>query len=63
MGDDIANEIQFPMSEYAKDETKFSGWKQIAHGKKDKDGAPVTADGMDEGADDGSGEEEGPDDS
>lgn len=49
------------MSQYVKDEGKPTGWKVISYGdkgkKKDK-GAPVTADGMDELADDGSDGEE-----
>lgn len=41
------------MSEYVKDNTRLTGWKVISyrHGKMD-DGAPVTAEGMDEGGSD-----------
>ena len=52
------------MSEYLKDETTSKGWRQVPYGKNRKerdDGAPVTADGMDEGADDGSDGDEAPD--
>ena len=51
---------QFPMSEYVKD--PVSGWKSIAYdsaGQKKTtvvDGAPVTAEGMDEEGDDGGSE-------
>lgn len=51
------NDHYFPMSEYARRE---NGWKVISHRRKE-DGAPITAEGMDEGGDD-SGGEEGPDD-
>lgn len=52
------------MSEYVKDDSTAKGWGQVSlkkRGKKDEDGAPVTADAMDEGADDGSDGEEAPD--
>jgi hypothetical protein len=45
------------MSEYVKDSTRATGWKVVSYsgkGKKKDDGAPVTADGMDEGGSDGS---------
>lgn len=53
------------MSEYIKDSTEPSGWKNISyasagvHAGNDNDGAPLTADGMDEagGASDDGGEE------
>ena len=54
------NNHYFPMSEYVRDPSK--GWKTVSHRKKggeEKDGAPVTADGMDEG---GSGDEGGDED-
>lgn len=45
------------MSQYVKDEGKASGWKVVSYAnkgrKKDDEGAPVTADGMEEGADEG----------
>ena len=53
------NDHYFPMSEYVKDPTRPAGWKTISYDSKGKkramvvDGAPVTADGMDEGGDDG----------
>jgi hypothetical protein len=43
------------MSEYVKDPGETSGWKTISyrsagtHGGGDSDGAPLTAEGMDEG--------------
>ena len=42
------------MSEYVKDSTKSTGWKTISYSKKkmQDDGAPVTADGQDEGGSD-----------
>jgi hypothetical protein len=42
------------MSEYVKDSTKSTGWKTVSYrkGKSKADGAPITADGMDEGATD-----------
>ena len=51
---------QFPMSEYVKDVAEPKGWKTILYnsaGQKraasdESDGAPLTADGMDEGAED-----------
>jgi hypothetical protein len=50
------------MSEYVKDSTRPTGWRVISynrHGKKKDDGAPVTAEGMDEGgSDDGDGEDD-----
>jgi hypothetical protein len=58
--------IQFPMSEYVKDASKEKKWKTISYGHKGRrratetDGAPLTADGMDEGAADESGGEEAP---
>jgi hypothetical protein len=54
------------MSEYVKDISRPNGWKVISYGAKGKkpgsksDGAPVTAEGMDEGAE-ASEAEEGPD--
>jgi len=48
------------MSEYVKDPTKPTGWKTVSHSKRStrNDGAPVTAEGMDEGAEDmGDGDE------
>lgn len=57
------------MSEYVKDPTQLSGWKTISYhsaGKSsggESDGAPLTAEGMDEGGgesdDGGEGEAEG----
>ena len=47
------------MSEYVKDPTQPNGWKSISYGSFGKrktaeiDGAPVTAEGMDEGAEEG----------
>lgn len=52
------------MSEYVKDPKKPQGWKVISFGKrtsKSNDGAPVTADGMDEEGADASEGEEAPD--
>ena len=52
------------MSEYVVDPSRPSGWKTISYSKKkltDADGAPVTADGMDEGGDGGSDADEAPD--
>lgn len=49
------NEHYFPMSEYVKEST--GSWKTVSHRKR-TDGAPVTADGMDEGADDSGADEE-----
>ncbi len=52
------------MSEYVKDGTKSKGWKQVSLSKKGKqkdDGAPVTADGMEEEGDEGSEGDEAPD--
>ena len=47
------------MSQYVKDEEKPTGWKVISyHRKQTEEGAPVTADGMDEGSGDGSEAEE-----
>lgn len=46
------------MSEYVKDPAKPSGWKTISyqsagkHSGGDSDGAPLTAEGMDEGGGD-----------
>lgn len=54
------------MSEYVKDSSRPNGWKVISYGGKGKnpgnkiDGAPVTAEGMDEAVE-GSEGEEGPD--
>lgn len=51
------------MSEYIKDSTEASGWKTISyrsgvkHSGGASDGAPLTADGMDERAGDGDGDE------
>jgi hypothetical protein len=48
------------MSEYIKDPEKQNGWKTISYDSKGRknasksDGAPLTADGMDEGGDSGS---------
>lgn len=57
---------QFPMSEYVKD--PVNGWKSISYDSAGKrkttvvDGAPVTAEAMDEGGGDGGSDmEEGPD--
>ncbi|KAL9105433.1 MAG: hypothetical protein Q9227_009394 [Pyrenula ochraceoflavens] len=60
------NDHYFPMSEYIKDSKEPSGWRTVSYEKtKDAgvDGAPQTADNMDEGGGggDGSGGEEGPD--
>lgn len=52
------------MSQYIKDETRPTGWRVVSYSnnkQKKDEGAPVTADGMEEGADDGSGGEEEPD--
>ena len=55
------------MSEYVKDINKPNGWKVISYGGKGKksgtkdDGAPVTAEAMDEEGDDGSEVDEAPD--
>lgn len=46
------------MSQYVKDEEKPTGWKVISYRKQTGEGAPVTADGMDEGSGDGSEAEE-----
>lgn len=46
------------MSLYVKDTEKPTGWKVQSYRKKTGEGAPVTADGMDEGADEGSDVEE-----
>lgn len=54
------NDHYFPMSEYVKDPETTSGWKTVSYRKR-TDGAPVTAEGMDEGGE-GSDAEEGPDD-
>lgn len=55
------------MSEYVKDPSHPNGWKVISYSKGKKsgmkdDGAPMTAEAMDEGADGGSEGEEVPDD-
>lgn len=55
------------MSEYVKDPSRPNGWKVISYGGKGKkggnkeDGAPVTAEAMDEGGEDASDVEEAPD--
>ena len=55
------------MSEYVKDPSRPNGWKVISYGAKGKkvdpksDGAPVTAEGMDEEVDGDSEGEEAPD--
>ena len=53
------------MSEYIKDSKQPSGWRTVSYEKKGNtgaDGAPQTADNMDEGGGgEGSGGEEGPD--
>jgi len=54
------NDHYFPMSEYAKDPSNPAGWRTASYRKRN-DGAPVTADAMDEGAEE-SGGEEGPED-
>lgn len=43
------------MSEYVKDSGTSTGWKMVSYrkGKKKDDGAPITADGMDEGGSEG----------
>ncbi|KAJ4523307.1 hypothetical protein HRR78_000803 [Exophiala dermatitidis] len=59
------NEHYFPMSEYVKDDSKPTGWRVISYSGKGKqaggkhDGAPITAEGMDEeaGASEGDGDE------
>jgi hypothetical protein len=50
------------MSEYVKDTSRPDGWKVISYGAKGKksekgEGAPITAEGMDEGGDEPSGDE------
>jgi len=61
------NDHYFPMSEYVKDTSRDSKWRTISYGRKGRkllgetDGAPMTADGMDEGGADESGGEEAPD--
>lgn len=52
------------MSEYVKDPSSTSGWKTISYGKRQVrgDGAPVTAEGMDEEGGGASEGDEGPDD-
>jgi hypothetical protein len=50
------------MSQYIKDENSAAGWKVVSsrrQGAKKQEGAPVTADGMDEGADDGDADGDG----
>lgn len=54
------------MSEYVKDVSRPNGWKVISYRGKGKkgnreDGAPVTAEAMDEEGDDGSEGDEAPD--
>jgi hypothetical protein len=48
------------MSQYIKDPSKPTGWRVVSYSnkKKEDEGAPVTAESMEEGADDGSGAEE-----
>lgn len=53
------------MSEYIKDVSKPQGWKVISYSRrssKSNEGAPVTAEGMDEEGGDASDGEEAPDD-
>lgn len=56
------------MSEYVKDTSKDNKWRTISYGHKGRkratetEGAPMTADGMDEGGADDSGGEDGPPD-
>jgi pro-apoptotic serine protease NMA111 len=54
------NDHYFPMSQYIKDPSKPTGWRVVSYSnkKKEDEGAPVTAESMEEGADDGSGAEE-----
>ena len=42
------------MSEYVKDSSKARGWKMVSYKKRGRaeDGAPITAEGMDESMDD-----------
>ena len=55
------------MSEYVKDSGRPNGWKVISNGGKGRksgskdDGAPVTAEGMEEEGGNGSEVDEGPD--
>jgi hypothetical protein len=55
------------MSEYVKDTSSDNKWRTISYGRKGRkrasetEGAPMTADGMDEGGADESGGEEAPD--
>lgn len=53
------NDHYFPMSEYVKEPGTAAGWKTVSYRKR-TDGAPVTAEGMDEG-DGGSDGDEGQD--
>lgn len=46
------------MSQYVKDDSRSTGWKVVSYSNTN---APVTAEGMDEGADEASGGEEEPD--
>ncbi|RMZ87575.1 hypothetical protein DV736_g5198, partial [Chaetothyriales sp. CBS 134916] len=58
------NDHYFPMSEYIKDEKSAKGWRQVSHNKRGiyrDEGAPLTADGMDEGGADASDGEAAPD--
>ncbi|RVX66593.1 Pro-apoptotic serine protease [Exophiala mesophila] len=60
------NDHYFPMSEYVKDVNQPNGWKVISYRGKGKranreDGAPVTAEAMDEEGDDASDGDEAPD--
>jgi hypothetical protein len=65
-GDLFADGIyQFAMSEYVKDKSTPAGWKMVTY-PKDKDLATadtsnLTADAMDEGADEGGGDNAEPD--
>ncbi|RMZ82621.1 hypothetical protein DV738_g1699, partial [Chaetothyriales sp. CBS 135597] len=58
------NDHYFPMSEYIKDEENALGWRHVSytdHGIQQDEGAPVTADGMDEGGAEASDGEAAPD--
>ncbi|RMZ75322.1 hypothetical protein DV737_g5361, partial [Chaetothyriales sp. CBS 132003] len=58
------NDHYFPMSEYIKDESSAKGWRQVSYNKRGvpkDEGAPLTADGMDEGGADASDGEAAPD--
>ena len=55
------NDHYFPMSEYVRKEEPGSGWKVVSYRRKaGEDGAPITADAMDEGGE-GSDVEDEPD--